>query len=176
MCVTAVLTTPPPEKYSPQLLADYQVAAMAALGNAKRLAGFFAEAKAALRTAWEYLKRGTGNPLEEANVISIEASLYRNLGQFEQVAATLQRAVEIYRKLGGENRRASILPSPRFLPKSPRYLVNNFLKLTWVPARLPIRPAQRRSQHSSITRNYRKPGGDLLWFRLGHTGSDQKAE
>jgi tetratricopeptide (TPR) repeat protein len=105
----AVLATLPAEKFSPQLLADYRAAATAALGNAKRLAGFFEEAKAALRSAREHLEQGTGDPLGEANIISIEASLHRNLGQFEQAAAILQRAIEIYREVGDENRCASML-------------------------------------------------------------------
>jgi tetratricopeptide (TPR) repeat protein len=105
----AVLATLPAGKYSPNLLADYRAAAMGALGNAKRLAGFFEEARAALRSAWEHLDGGTGDPLEEANLVSMEASLCRDLGQLEQAAAILQRAINIYRGVGDHNRCASML-------------------------------------------------------------------
>lgn len=61
---------------------DFRAGALAALGNAKRLASDFSGAGEAFREARSALQEGTGDPLEEARLISLEASLLNDLGEF----------------------------------------------------------------------------------------------
>lgn len=104
-----VLETLPQDRYKKELIEDFRASAFSALGNAKRLGGFFEEAKAAIQAAWESLEDGTGDPLEEANLLSLEATLHRDLGQFDRSAALLDRAIRIYKEIGDDNRYARIL-------------------------------------------------------------------
>ncbi len=105
----AILDLLPQDRYRPALLNDFRVAGLAALANARRMAGFFEESKQAIASAWERLEDGTGDPLEEANLLSIEASLWCDLGQLDRSAGTLDRAIQIYREIGDDNRCARML-------------------------------------------------------------------
>lgn len=105
----AVVELLPKKRYKPALLNDFRAAAMAALANARRLAGFFEESKQAIRDAWVHLEDGTGDPLEEASLLSIEASLWRDLGQLDHSAGLLDRALEVYQQIGDDNRCARML-------------------------------------------------------------------
>jgi len=86
-----------PRAYSEERIHDFKAGAWAALGNAKRLAGDFPGAGEALRTAAEMVELGTGEPYEEANVLSMTASLLTDLGEFERAADLLQDAVALAR-------------------------------------------------------------------------------
>ncbi|HKH46868.1 MAG TPA: hypothetical protein VKM72_19590 [Thermoanaerobaculia bacterium] len=105
----AILELLPEKRYKPALLNDFRAAGMAALANARRLAGFFEESKQAIEGAWEHLDDGTGDPVEEASLLSIEASLWRDLGQLDRSAGLLDRAIRIYRQIGDDNRCARML-------------------------------------------------------------------
>jgi tetratricopeptide (TPR) repeat protein len=97
------------QEFKPSLLADYRASALGTLANAKRLAADFEGAKAAIRSAWETLRDGTGAPMEEANLVSMEASVLRDLGRFEEAVARLDRAIAIYQEIGDNNRTARML-------------------------------------------------------------------
>ena len=105
----AVVDMLDPDEYRLELRADFRARALGALGNAKRLAGDFDGAKAALRGAWERLQDGTGDPLEEARLISLEASLLCDLGQLEESAAILNDALAIYERMQDSDRQARTL-------------------------------------------------------------------
>jgi hypothetical protein len=105
----AALATLPAGTHPPALLADFRAAAMGALAGAQRLAGRFEEARAALWSAWEHLEDGSGDPLETANLLCLEAALHGDSGQFERAVAVLQEAAQIYREMGDESRCASLL-------------------------------------------------------------------
>lgn len=104
-----VLETLDPARYPEELLTDFRASALGALGNAQRLAGQLTDAQESLGTAWETLDEGTGDPLEEANLLSLEASLYRDLGHFKRAASLLDRAIAIYQEIGDDNARARML-------------------------------------------------------------------
>jgi len=104
-----ILDLLPKDRYRPALLNDLRVAGLAALANAYRLAGLLEDAKQPIASAWELLENGSGDPLEEANLLSIEASLWRDLGQLERSAGILDRAIQIYRQIGDDNRCARML-------------------------------------------------------------------
>lgn len=105
----AVVDLLPQERYKPELLNDFRAAGLTALANARRLAGFFEESKHAIESAWEHLEEGTGDPLEEASLLSIEASLWRDLGQLDRSSGLLDRAIQIYRQVGDGDRCAQML-------------------------------------------------------------------
>jgi tetratricopeptide (TPR) repeat protein len=109
MLALAVVETLDPGEYKPALLADYRISALALLGNARRLAADFEGARQELRRAWETLQDGTGDPMAEANLVSLEASLLRDLGQFEEAVVRLDRAIVIYQEVKDWNRVARTL-------------------------------------------------------------------
>ena len=85
--------------YGHSLAADLRARAWGNLGNAYRCASQFRAAAAALRQADDLLLEGTGDPLEEANLLSYRASLATLLGDHELSMAILDHAATIYREL-----------------------------------------------------------------------------
>lgn len=85
--------------YGEERMADFRAAALASLGNAQRLASDFAGAETSFRQARETLSQGTGDPLEKANLVSLEASLLKDLGEFEQAVRLMDQAIAVYREL-----------------------------------------------------------------------------
>jgi tetratricopeptide (TPR) repeat protein len=89
--------------YGDERVCDFQGAAYAALGNVKRILGDFAGAKEALSAAQDLLRRGTGDFIEEANLISIRASLLTDLGYLEDATNMLRDAVVCARAIADEH-------------------------------------------------------------------------
>lgn len=85
--------------YGRCLAADLRARAWGNLGNAYRCATQFRAAAAALRQADDLLLEGTGDPLEEANLLSYRASLATLLGDHELSLDILDAAAAIYREL-----------------------------------------------------------------------------
>lgn len=78
--------------------ADLLAGAWAALGNAKRIASDFEGARRALNEAWRVFEGGTGDPLEEAHLVSFEASYMKDIGEFEMAESSLEGALRLYQK------------------------------------------------------------------------------
>jgi hypothetical protein len=93
----AVAESLDPERFTPQLLEDLCARAWGELGNAMRTDADFAGSSRAFEEARARLARGTGDPYEEARLISLEASLELDLGQWEKAASTLDRPLALYR-------------------------------------------------------------------------------
>lgn len=90
-----------PAAFGTERLADFRAAVLAALGNARRLARDFAGAREAFREAWTVLAaEGGDDPFDEAGLVSLEASLLCDLGEFEAAAELLERALALYREGG----------------------------------------------------------------------------
>ncbi|MFP5288033.1 MAG: hypothetical protein ACLGI9_20015, partial [Thermoanaerobaculia bacterium] len=89
-----------PGVFGPEQLAEFRSTALAALGNARRLARDFEGAREAFREAWAALEEGEDDPLEEASLVSLEASLLCDLGELEEAAQLLERALALYREGG----------------------------------------------------------------------------
>lgn len=89
--------------------ADVRAGAMAALGNALRIAEDFEESRQAFDRAWHLLRQGTGDPLERAGLISLEASYQKDVGELELAESSLEEALEIYRKAGDSHLQGRIL-------------------------------------------------------------------
>jgi len=90
------------DRYLPSLTIDLRARAWASLGNSYRCAGQLGAAAAALNRAAEILVDGTGDPIEEATLLSFQASLETDLGNFDQAIASIERTCSIYRDIGEE--------------------------------------------------------------------------
>jgi len=90
-------------------VADLQANAWAALGNVMRIASDFEGARSAFNEAWRFVALGTGDPLEAAHVISLEASYIKGIGEFETAESALEEALEIYRKAGDPHQQGRVL-------------------------------------------------------------------
>jgi tetratricopeptide (TPR) repeat protein len=80
-------------------VADLKAAACAELGNAKRIAEDFEGARRAFNEAWHILEGGTGDPTEQARLISLEASYMKDIGEFEVAETSLEEALQLYQKV-----------------------------------------------------------------------------
>lgn len=89
-----------PEVYGGERVADFKTSALVALGDARRLAGDLAGARLAFSHARMNLEMGTGDLLEEANLLGGLVNLLCDLGEFEKAARSLERATALYRRLG----------------------------------------------------------------------------
>lgn len=98
-----------PTQIGEERIADLRITGWTALGNALRIAEDFDGARQALNEAWRLLKEGTGNPLEEVRLISLEASYMKDLGDFELAEAALAEALQLARKLGDAHEQGRIL-------------------------------------------------------------------
>ena len=97
LAVTAAGRIPEGAEAQP-LRADLRALAAAQLGNAERVAGDLRAAEAAFRAAREQLGRGTGDPLAEARVLSLLASLRRDQSRYEEAVELAKRAAARYRR------------------------------------------------------------------------------
>jgi tetratricopeptide (TPR) repeat protein len=89
-----------PEVYGEERVCDFKTAALAALGNARRLNGDLAGARLAFSQARIDLEMGTGDLLEEAGLLGGLVNLLCDLGEYEKAAHSLERAGALYRRLG----------------------------------------------------------------------------
>ena len=94
--VAVVETLETRESHPPANLNDFRSRAITALANAKRAAADFKGSEQAFAAARRALEQGTGDPYEEANVLSHEALLLRDLGEFEAAVDLLDAAFELY--------------------------------------------------------------------------------
>lgn len=88
-----------PEAYGEERIHDLRASAWALLGNLKRLAGDFGGAEEALIAAAMHVDQGAGDSYEEANVLSMTASLLTDMGQLEEAADLLDDAVVLARSV-----------------------------------------------------------------------------
>ena len=86
----------PESRFSEPFKNDLQSEAMLVIANSRRLVADWRGSAAALQAARSHLKRGTGEAVRQARLLSIQASLASNTGHLEQALALLARAVAIY--------------------------------------------------------------------------------
>lgn len=87
------------------LLNDLRARAQAALANCRRMQSDHRRAEDALAAARRALSAGTGDPLERARILDLEASLRKEQRRFDEAARLLRRAIAAYRS-ADETRRA----------------------------------------------------------------------
>ena len=95
----AVADQLPEPRYSRDLKNDLRGEALIVVANCRRIAADWQGSAEALATARRHLAQGTGDAGLEAQLLSIQASLHTDTGNFEKAVSFASRAVEIYREL-----------------------------------------------------------------------------
>src|SRR5258708_4431727 len=90
---------------------DLQARAGAYLGNARRIAFALAGAEEALLQAERLAEGGSADPLEEARILDLRASLLGDQGRFEQAAELLDIVIDIYDDLHEPHRKGRAMIS-----------------------------------------------------------------
>ena len=85
-------------EHGPGLVEDLRAWAWAARGETRRLLGDLQGAEEAFTAAGSWLAHGTGEALEEARVIELEAALHRDLAHTARAHGLLDAAAAIYRR------------------------------------------------------------------------------
>jgi tetratricopeptide (TPR) repeat protein len=100
------------ESYGEERLADFKTAALTSLGDARRTAGDLAGARLAFSQARIQLEMGTGDLMEEANLLGTLTSLLCDLGEYGKAAGSLERAIALYHRLGDDRLDGTSIPWP----------------------------------------------------------------
>jgi tetratricopeptide (TPR) repeat protein len=86
--------------YGPAFIADLRTRAWTELANALRINEHYEQAEAAFWQARTILETGTGDPLLEARINELEASLWNTQQRQEKAQSLLKAANRIYLRLG----------------------------------------------------------------------------
>ncbi len=97
--------------YGSSVVMDLRARAWAYLGNARRIAFDLAGAEEALLEAERHAESGSADPLEEARILDLRASLLGDQGRFEQAAELLEAVIDIYDDLRESHRKGRALIS-----------------------------------------------------------------
>ncbi len=97
--------------YGPSVVMDLRARAWAYLGNARRIAFDLAGAEEALLEAERHAEGGSADPLEEARILDLRASLLGDQGRFEQAAELLDVVIDIYDDLREPHRKGRAMIS-----------------------------------------------------------------
>ena len=97
--------------YGRSVVLDFRARAWAFLGNARRIAFDLAGAEEALAEADRCLEAGSADPLEEARILDLRASLLGDQGRFEQAAEVLDVVIDIYDDLRDAHRKGRAMVS-----------------------------------------------------------------
>src|SRR6185295_12620929 len=87
------------DHYGHSVVHDLQARAWAYLGNARRIASDLAGAEQALANAERFAEGGSADPLEEARILDLRASLLSDEDRFEQAVELLDVVIDIYDSL-----------------------------------------------------------------------------
>ena len=89
----------PADRYPVSLINDARAGAYGTIGNTKRILGDHNGCGEALDRAAELLEDGTGDPLEEANLVSLRVSWLAELGRVEEAEELLESGLECARQV-----------------------------------------------------------------------------
>lgn len=91
-------------RYSAGQLQDLRARAWSHIGNALRIQSALPAAEIAFEQGLRHLELGTGNPLELAIFLDLQASLRRSQRRFAEALRLLKRAIGLFSKLGDPHR------------------------------------------------------------------------
>lgn len=97
--------------YGRSVVQDFRARAWAYLGNARRLGSDLKGAEEALSLAEYFHEEGSADPLEEARVLDLKASLLGDQGHLEEAAGLLDVVIEIYEDIRDTHRQGRALIS-----------------------------------------------------------------
>jgi tetratricopeptide (TPR) repeat protein len=95
--------------YGSPVVHDLKARAWAYLGNARRIRSDFAGAEQAQAFAEALSEDGSADPLEEARLLDLKASLLADQGWFEEAAELLDAVIEIYHDVKDLHRKGRAL-------------------------------------------------------------------
>ncbi|HYG64719.1 MAG TPA: hypothetical protein VEL74_19215 [Thermoanaerobaculia bacterium] len=101
--------------YGCSVVHDLQARAWAYLGNACRIRGDFAEAERALARAEALAEAGSADPLEEARILDLRASLLADQGWLEEASDLLDVVIDICDEIRDLHRKGRALLSKGIL-------------------------------------------------------------
>jgi tetratricopeptide (TPR) repeat protein len=90
--------------YGEALVADLRARSWAYIGNARRVKSDLAGAEEAFEQGWHHLRKGTGDLLDRAFLIDLQASLKRDQRRFTEAFRLLRRAASLFFDLGERHR------------------------------------------------------------------------
>lgn len=99
------------ERYGRSVVMDLQARAWAFLGNARRMVFDLPGAEEALAHAERLVETGSADPLEEARILDLRASLLFDQGRFEQAAELQDAVIDIYESLREPHRKGRAMIS-----------------------------------------------------------------
>lgn len=97
--------------YGRSVVQDFRARAWAYLGNARRLGSDLKGAEEAISLAEYFSEEGSADPLEEARVLDLKASLLGDQGHLEEAAALLDVVIDIYEDIRDTHRQGRALLS-----------------------------------------------------------------
>jgi hypothetical protein len=97
--------------YGSAVIHDMKARGWAFLGNARRIRSDFAGAEQALAFAESLAEDGSADPLEEARLLDLKASLLTDQGWFEEAAQLLGTVIDIYDEVKDLHRKGRALIS-----------------------------------------------------------------
>ena len=100
-----------PLLYGRSVVHDFRARAWAYLGNARRLGSDLRGAEEALAFAEHLCEEGSADPLEEARVLDLKASLLGDQGRLEEAAGLLDVVIDIYEDIRDVPRQGQALIS-----------------------------------------------------------------
>ena len=95
-----VLARVPDDSMNRAAIADLKGRAWTYVGNVRRIRCEYRASGRAFRAARNHIEAGSGDPLEEARLLSMEASLMSAARRFDDAARNLERAARLARKVG----------------------------------------------------------------------------
>ena len=99
------------EHYGHAVVQDLRARAWAYLGNARRISSDLLGAEKALAHAEALAEEGSADPLEEARLLDLKASLLSDQGRFEKAAEVLDVVIDIYDEVRDPHRKGRALIS-----------------------------------------------------------------
>lgn len=87
-------------RYGRERVCDLRARSWAAFANVLRVQEKYRESERAFARARQFLRMGTGDPLEEARLLSLEASVWSGRRRFNRAIALLDRVISIARRMG----------------------------------------------------------------------------
>jgi len=97
--------------YGRSVVQDFRARSWAYLGNARRLGSDLRGAEEAIALAESFSEEGSADPLEEARVLDLKASLLGDQGHLEEAAGLLDVVIDIYEDVRDVHRQGRALIS-----------------------------------------------------------------
>lgn len=99
----AVVAHLPLDVYDPKLVADTKAEGWSCIANCRRIRSGLKEAAEAFEIAEGHRIQGSGDPMEEAALLDLRASLLRDQHRITEAREALERAITLYREANDDH-------------------------------------------------------------------------